>query len=251
MLSTKTAYFLNYRVQTSLRWISFCCLIFVATACSSDDGSNFVRVRERFTKEYFQILPEEAPPSIQVNQGTFGKLFMPSADNLLVLQDFYKTQRATLQDIDFHNLGDQHQAEYQKMVGILRSVYGYLSGFRNHPQYFNVQNSLQRSFAKQYSAQQQLDATILKLQQIPGYYDAAKSHLVGSSMGDAAAAVEQHIKTYQLLDQNIATYLRNQQQMTPEVENLLYYAKIAVKDYIAYCKSLEYEAKTMQANFRQ
>ncbi len=232
--------------KSTLLALSFCCacLFWRCNHQKAHTQQIFVTLRNDFIQDYYSLMPDEAPLSKWVAQPEKGRtLFVPNVQNLKLLADFYETRRVELQKINLKDLSDEQRKEILSLEKVMRNLHFFLTQAPNNPQMFDVMPLLRRILRDTaLTDEQKMDILLHKLQRIPEYYEAAKSIVTEASPRNCRTAIEQQVLTFSFLDNEINQLFKKHHVNSFEYQNFIYYAKLSVKDYIAFCRSLEFEA---------
>lgn len=234
--------------KSTLLTLSFCCACFF-WQCNKrqvNTREQFLAVREKFTTEYLNLLPDEAPLSSIISQPEKGRMFfVPTTQNLKILADFYETHRVELQKINLKDLSEVQRKEMQKMEKVMRNLHFFLTQCSNSPQMFDVAPLMRRIIRDSLLTDvQKMDILLHKLQRVPEYYEAAKTVVANASPPNCRVAIQQQVLTFSFLDNELSNMFKKHNIDSFDYQNLMYYAKLSIKDYIAFCRNLEFEEHT-------
>jgi hypothetical protein len=230
----------------------FLLLTFTLTTLDScDDGGeqDFAVLRNQFAQEYFQLFPDEAPVVSMSAQS--GRMFIASKSGLDALRRFYEKYAHRVSSIRLRGVAKATTQDYLKIRNILRNVHLYLENYQHTPQYYNCHASFRRILdSRSLSTEQQLEIVLKKLQHVPALYEAAKINLESTTYERAETAVQQQVQTYMYLDKVVIPFFQRNGSDSREFQNQMYYAKLAIKDYVAYCRSVGIEATARPVRFK-
>ena len=226
--------------------------LFSMTGCI-EDRAEFAVFVNGFVQEYCQILPDESP--LTPKNPLLTRTFIPDENSIDQLRAFAAEQSNELQRYDLSELNQRQVKDYRNIQNVLKKINNYLKGYQTNPTFYNCQYSLQRVLnERKLPVEKRLEILTIKLRQIPAYYEVARQNVQQSNNVMSYNAIQQHIKTYKFLDRNLTQAYKNANWDTPETQDLLFYAKIAVKEYIAYCEHLRHESqqngKSMPVNYQ-
>lgn len=229
--------------KSTLLTLSFCCVCLFWQCDHRKETTQqiFVALRADFMSDYYSLMPDEAPLSKWAVQPEKGRtLFVPSVQNLTLLANFYETRRAEIQKINLKDLSDVQRKDILHLEKVMRNLHFFLTQAPNNPQMFDVMPLMRRILRDSVlNDEQKMDILLHKLQRIPEYYEAAKSVVANASPRNCRTAIEQQVLTFSFLDNELNNLFQKHHVNSIEYKNFIYYAKLSVKDYIAFCRSLE------------
>jgi hypothetical protein len=204
-------------------------LLFLTIACAPpSQDADF----KAFIKSFHQSKWKKFPAwAVKAGHKQFDHLLpIPNQEKHHSNLQFCKKYYDTLQTFDPNRLSVPLKFEYNKIKPFLSKYINdieYLKIYETDPTYYDLRNA----FALNGKSLNDHEIEILesKLKIIPDYYSAAKQNLKSPNQEKLQEAVEQQIQFYAILNQLSAD------------KNLILEAKLSVKDYIAFCKSKEFE----------
>lgn len=205
---------MNYKSSIILSIVLFCLFV----SCKD---------RQRSALADFKKLEQTVEPSWPQAPKQF--LFIPSKDNLANQLSRALQWKEDLENISPKYLPDSLQLLRDSFLLICDQTIEQL-----------VQRRIHRWQASQYDVGpmlQQLQADQaeqlpLALSQVPNYYSAAKVNLDSTDLNELNMGIRFNIATYRWL---------TRLEKVPEFQGITYPAKLAVKDFIAYCNSMVFE----------
>ena len=156
-------------------------------------------------------------------------LFIPSKDNLANQLGQALRWKVDLEHISASHLPPQLRPQRDSLIFICDQTIDQLTQQRIHrwqASRYDVGPTLQHLQA---SEPEQLP---LALSQVPIYYEAAKINLDSADLNELNMAIRFNIATFR--------WLTNLEK-APEFRSIAYPAKLAVKDFVAYCNSMVFE----------
>ncbi|MEM1324117.1 MAG: hypothetical protein AAGG75_27915 [Bacteroidota bacterium] len=183
-------------------------------------------------------------------------LVIPDSNYMQQLYNFAWQQNGHFQKVSFDLLNDQpkDKALYFEIDKITRATGKLIYGepvlhsyppYQTDPGVYNVGAAIRQQLRVLQSSDS-FSVEFLKtdLRAVPLYYETAKANLIKVEIKKIKNAIEQNSDTYFLLAKNLPRYISDLSLSEKEKNKLLRVneqARLAVKDYIAYCNSLTFE----------
>ena len=203
-------------------------LLLISSCTPSSQDADF----KLFTKSFHQSKWKQFPLwAAKAGHKQFDKFLpIPNREKHFSNLQFCKKYHDTLQTFDPSRLSVPLQFEYNKIKPFLSK---YIDDFENlkiheiDPTYYDL-HKVFAPYGKNLS-QEEMKILESKLKVIPEYYAAAKQNLNNPDPIKLQESIQQQIQFYATLDQLSAD------------KNLISKAKLSVKDFIAFCRSEEFE----------
>lgn len=221
-------------------------LLFVFSCAPSSQDLEF----KAFIRSFHHAKNQQFPFWVaQAGQRDFDKTFpIPSPEKLNAELQFCKKYCDSLRVFDPTRLSAPLRFELQKIKPFLDAKIHDLEVRKIHetdPTYYNL-SEIFMSFLKKKNAPDEQDLRVLesKLKQVPIYYSAAKENLKSPDPQKIEQAVEQQIQLYRFFDQQLLKLFQNEnysESQRNQLVQLAFQAKLSVKDFIAFCKSKEFD----------
>ncbi|MDZ7877727.1 MAG: hypothetical protein U5L45_08655 [Saprospiraceae bacterium] len=193
----------------------------------------------RFVGDYRQLFPDES--SLSTDNDYLSKLAIPTPTYFDSVRDFHRQYSSKLKQFNRSAMPPTTLKSLQKVDNILKSVDNYLNDYPHNPQRFNVLHGFKRIINADYGTKDYRVQTLLsKLEQVPLFYETAKQRLSKVNRQSADAAVDQHLATFLFFEQELSTFLQQNEQIrgaTSTYQPKIEAAKLAIKDYAAYVES--------------
>ncbi|MEL7020790.1 MAG: hypothetical protein AAGK47_04230 [Bacteroidota bacterium] len=213
-----------------LLWASALILLCCWNGCTS--SPTFEQLAQQYTQAYKQQFATDQTAALTI--------FSPQkikAD--LAFCDHYLTRFSTVQDGDFPF--DQRQSLYQ-LSSQLQDKRQRVASYLSFPDRYDIRRPIERTLATtDKTLEEKLSIIEYQMGLSQRYYDAAKTNLKSVQPAAARNAVRLHQKTYKLLDRQLPELVALSTWDEQQQRQFLRYAeraKMAVKDYIGYCRSL-------------
>ena len=186
-----------------------------------------------FIKSFHQSKWKHFPLwAVKAGHKQFDKLLpIPNREKHSSNLQFCKKYHDTLQTFDPGRLSVPLQFEYNKIKPFLSK---YIHDFENlkvyetDPTYYDLRNIF--TVNGKNSSPEEVKILESRLKIIPTYYAAAKQNLKSPDQQKLQESIQQQIQFYSILDQLSAD------------KDLIFMAKLSVKDFIAFCKSEAFES---------
>lgn len=225
-----------------IKKILFGVLIFNFFACDLRPKIDFNDFSGDFIRQYAHFFPDETPLSIKNPQ--LEKLHIPTVETIDSIRLFYNDFSTKLKSIESTTLTDdnivnQQSKDIAKMKNILNSINVYLSNYDRNPILYNVYFGFNRILNTPFATpSEKLEILNKKLERVPFFYETAKSRLSHATIEQADETIKLHINTYLFFDKTLPDFIKKHQSMTPQYQRNIEFAKLAIKDYVAYVESL-------------
>ena len=179
-------------------------------------------------------------------------LIIISAKKIQIDLDFCKHQLDALEQFSEADLKQEHQQTKQKYITQLKAKHQQISHYQGQATRYNVGKSIQKVLDhNELPLMKKLSIVKQQLKQTPLYYETAKQNLQQPDGLNAQKALYNHTATFILLTQSLPDSLKysnwnsNQNQLfRQELEKAI----LAVKDYMAFCRSLYLNEKQSPNN---
>jgi hypothetical protein len=212
--------------------------IVLAYGCVQKEVRPLGLVTQEFITEYARLFPDETP--LSMDNPNLTNLHTPEDSILTAVKNFTATYSTELKNYKLSELPTTVQKDYAKMQNILKSVESYTQNSKSNPTYFNAAYGFQRIFNTNYApAEKRLQVIFDKLAKVPNYYAAAKKQLASSNITLINENTDKHLATYVFFKNTLPNAIKKQSHMTPQYQERLEAAALAVKDYVAYVESLK------------
>lgn len=222
-------------------------MLILFSACSpSSQDADF----KSFVKTFYLAKGKQFPEfSIHPESGAAGHpLPLPNRKNLEANLRFCKQYFESLQNFDPEKLNVPLRFEYQKIKPFLSDYirdFGQLELHRNDPTWYD----LRRYFypvpdLENMPAEQRFEAMSNLLKSVPPYFAAAMENLETPDSQKLQEALKQQAELYHLLNERTAEIIRSKNLTKDQalaLDELLLRARLSVKDFIAFCRSKEFE----------
>ena len=225
--------------------ILFITLLLSFISCNIQEEKDFTVLANSFIHDYAQLFPDEIPLSI--NNPRLSDLHIPTSQAMDSIRFFYRKYMTDLNDFKTFNVSaNQSQnavsntiKDISKIQNILKNINLYIIDCHSNPSIYNVYYGFNRILNVSFDTpEKRLEILYDKLGKVPTYYQAASSQLRQSSVQQADATIENHLKTYYLFDVTLPNFVQKHGILTPQYQKRLEDAKFAIKDYVAYVESL-------------
>lgn len=154
---------------------------------------------------------------------------------------FCASQLEALTAFDTLQLSPDHQIAWQNTSVKLEKKIGQIQMYQTHPERYNIYTALQKVASKEeWSLTQRLEMWQKQLALSPLFYQAAKENLETIDVKNAKETWDAHIKTFMFLNENLKKQLTQSDWTSTQKKDFsiaLEAAELAVKDYIAFCRS--------------
>lgn len=225
--------------------ISFLFLV----ACHGPTPADLQQVLDDFQQELPVQFPDYA--TAMGWPGATDILIIPTPERLLANRQFVQQYKHTLRNfIDFESSPDLNDRR-QETLDILQTFASRLNGAaapESNPAYFHVLPALQYR-VMQIKTGDEHGAMLLEktLRKIPTYFETAKTVLANPDRMQTEQAVAQCTNTFEFLANEVATVIRSEPSIQRQRELEGHYAKarLAVKDYRAFCNSILVELQRL------
>jgi hypothetical protein len=198
---------------------------------------DFNAFRSGFIQNYAHLFPDEVPLSKGSPQ--LSELHIPDSMTMDSLIFFYDKFSSEMQNFKENELSENDKRDLNKIRNMTKSVNSYLIGYQDNPSVFNVLIPFKRILNSSFDApENRLQILFNKLEKVPLFYEAAKSQVRKATVSQADETIERHFETYHFFDIILPDYIKTHHHLTPQYEERLERAKLAIKDYIAYVESL-------------
>lgn len=210
---------------------------------SYDPNIRLQQVMKVYNKEYNDIISED---SIPLNQLHSGRIYL--------LEDHFGRYLRELRKINPEKLSALHREEWKERNKFIAQQMQNLAKLRQDPSVYNIVEPLKNTLANQeMPLQSRLQQIENQLQSAKLYYRNAKTNLTTPDSAKLQPAIQQHLQTLYFLQNELIDSLRKAHPSEIQRDTFLartIEAKIAVKDYIAFCRSLlfEYQDEALKNN---
>ncbi|MEM8907093.1 MAG: DUF885 family protein [Bacteroidota bacterium] len=227
-----------------LRLLLFCCC-FLGTACQHREA-DFEQFWQRYQQARWVQFPDWASSAGQVEAHAI--LVIPSAAKRTSDRQFCQRYLDTLTQFDPQRLSPDWQSQY---LALSEQLNGYLQqldtavNYASDPSYYNVKGSFQHVLQQiDLPLENKLRLLYTKMQSVPQYYETAKSNLQSPDRLTTQKAIHAHEATFQFFYHSLPDSLQVAQWSSQEQERfqrVLLQAQLAIKSYVAFCQSIEFE----------
>ena len=228
-----------------------------AIASLNNQDAAFKTFSEGFIERFWQHNPGYG---VYVGYYNFDHLLpIPNAANRAESLAFYKSELAALQQFEPKALSASQASDYYILKNELESAiwsYEELKSGEWNPSLYNVAGVFGVILNTDYKPMNERLKTISKrLENVPGYYQAAKDNIKSPTITHTKLAIQQNQGAFGLFDGAIATAVAESNLNTDEKAQFtarLESAKSAVSDYIAFLESKlsQMEASGQARDFR-
>lgn len=222
-------------------------LFLLASACTpSSQDADF----KPFIKSFYQSKWKQFPVlAVQAGYIEFDNILsIPNRDKLKSDLNFCKKYHDSLKIFDTSRLSVPFQFEYNKIKPFLDKHIHNFENLKIHetdPTYYNLNDAF-ASILKMKSTPIEIRLEVLesKLKKVPEYYSAAKENLKTPDQQKLKEAIKQQIQLYLFFNQQFLDSFQDKgltENQIIELNRLVFQAKLSTKDFIAFCKSKEFE----------
>lgn len=175
------------------------------------------------------------------------KINLPTTLQLEALQKHYNNYLIDLKKIDPSKLSLDNQRSRERSIRQVRKELQVFERMTQDPSYYDIGLPLRQILDdRTLNNQERFFLIESKLETAKLYYEIAKQHLHSPDFNKIKPAIQIQLKTYHFLQHemidalNIANLTPLQQKRFLSKWNA---AKLAIKDYLAFCRSIEFEQR--------
>lgn len=204
-------------------------LFFLLLSCQQDSSfENFVDIFQPAYKEQFRIPSNQALVIISLEK---------------INQDiaFCKEQLQLLSTFELEKLKPENQEKWQNLSNKLKKKLHQIEVFNKEPDSYNIQPAMQTILDKKdWNLDKKLNLLQQQIKLAPLFYQTAIENLQDVDAKNAKKTWDDHIKTFMFLNQTLPNILSQSDWTRTQKDSFnlhLNAAEVAVKDYIAFCRS--------------
>lgn len=222
---------LNYFLITSIL-ILF--IISILIWRSYDPNVHFQGVMKAYNKNYKEVLGQD---SVQANTLHSGQISF--------LEGHFSRFLTQLRKIKPEKLKALHQKEWNETNKFIAQQMQYLVSLRQDPSLYDIGEVLKSILInKEITLKNRLQLIENQLQYTKQYYSNAKTNLTMPDSAKLQPAIQQQLQTLHFLQQELLDSLGKVPLSVAQHDTFLAHttqAQLAVKDYIAFCRSILFE----------
>lgn len=221
--------------------------LLLLTACSpTSQDADF----KAFAKSFHQAKMKQFPiQAVRAGMPDFDKmLLIPGRKKHEADLQFCKKYHDSLELFDVTKLSVPFQFEYNKIKPFLANYihdFETLKIHENDPTWYDLRETFYPILKlENIPVEQRLELFSENLKMVPEFYSTAKANLKTPDQQKLQEAVQQQIELYHFLDEQIPGIFQKpniSSSQLANVENLTLQAQLSIKDFIAFCKSREFE----------
>lgn len=220
-----------------LNKILFILLTIGLFSCKNTPEKDLGSFKSDFIQSYSTLFPDETPLSKE--NAKLSELHIPNTATIDSVKIFYTRFSTEIKDFNTQKWTETDKKDLSKISGILKNINSYTTQYQTNPTIYNVHYAFNRILNSNFDTpENRLQIIFNKLDKVPPFYEAAKSQLQKASVQQADETIERHLETYRFFDEILPNYLAANHFITPQYQERLELAKLAIKDYVAYVESL-------------
>ncbi len=244
--SPKNQFSIASKISSMKKYCVFGIFLFTFACAPSSQDADF----KVFIKSFHQSKWKQFPIwAAQAGHSEFYKILpIPSRKKHESDLQFCKKYNDSLESFDANRLSVPLQFEYKKIKPFLTNqIYNFetLKIHENDPTYYDLREVLNSILnLKITKTEQYLEVVASNLKLVPEYYSAAIENLINPDQQKLQEAIAQQIQFYTILDEQIIAEFKDSnltESQLAGLSHLILAAKLSVKDFIAFCKSKEFE----------
>lgn len=203
--------------------------------------SNPNTVFKNLTRQFEQAYQDSIAPMQQSDRA----LHIIEPAQLHLEQVFYTDYLNKLEQIDQQRLTTKNHADYQLLKRDINARLTFLDQLQRDPSLYNLGGKLKATLAApEIALSERLQLIDQQLQEAKIYFEAAKKNLTNPESEKTRLSIEKQLLTLQLLQSELPDSIASANLASAEQTALLAKvneAKLIVKDYLAFCQSLQFE----------
>lgn len=226
----------THRLRYSLLSVLLIILLIISILIwrSFDSNVRFQQLKKDYNKNYNVIITKDT-----VLMG------IPAAAQLSALISHFNHYKFELQKIKPEQLKAPNRAAWQQMSQVIVAQIQFLQKLRQDPRLYNIGELYKSTLKnKERTLKSRLQLIENQLQIAAKYYDNAKANLINPDSANLQPAIQQQLQTLHFLQNELLDSLYRAKLSQATHETFLantHKAKLAVKDYLAFCRSLQFE----------
>ncbi len=234
------------KIPSMIKYGVFGFLLLISSCTPASQDADF----KLFIKSFYQSKTKQFPLWATKDGHIKLKktLIIPDQKKHAVDLQFCKNYYDSLQYFDPERLSVPLQFEYNKIKPFLTNLIHDIEIkriYESDPTYYELYRDFElvMKYGK-IPIDQQLEIIEGKLKKIPEYYEAAIENLKSPNQQKLKEAIDQQIRFYTYLNKEIPKKIQRAgltKSQFLNFEHLIFQAKLSIKDFIAFCKSKEFD----------
>ena len=160
---------------------------------------------------------------------------------------FYRYYSINFRPNNASGLNEKNKADWQRLKNQMQDKLLEIKQLRSDPSLYNLGGVIKTTLVrKNTTSEEKWQRLERQLQEAPWYYTVAKDNLVHPDTAKTRLAMDKQLLTLQLLQTELLDSLSRSKLKEPQRQSILthhYKARIAVKDYLAFCRSILFESQ--------
>lgn len=209
-----------------------------------DDNKKFEDYKDHFLTALWELNPDWA--ATQGYHKLDSILIVPNADFHKKQLDFANANLDSLKNYSVENLSDNNKTDFHMIKNQLENtVYNYneMKSFEWNPAEYNVCSAFAEILNGNYdSIDNRLRNFSLKMNNIPAYYEAAKTNIKNPTLEHTQLAIDQNLGGLSVFETDLVAALAKSKLSEAEKKSILYQSKLAVasiKSYADWLKKMD------------